>query len=280
LPRLFWYLDSYWCSRRNHFVWNWKLSGWFTAAIWHESFWSSFVFSFFGFVFPFFVFVFVYMYCYLPFDHHLPYRLRIYALIPSNLRISQNPCWRTLEGAMLIFVIRLILHTESSSTMDPRLIWHSNSLIFIFIFSFLSQVSDICWSSLHETIFLSATIDSRLLLWDLRDPKQPVQMFQSPLHQQHQAGKSKVKWNMNTREVFASACGESIEIWDARFGNESASSLTTTPSSTQTSSTTESFNTIIPPGAVNEFSVSFNFLVSNYHKFIWDWISGLALPPL
>ncbi|XP_023233650.1 GATOR complex protein WDR59-like isoform X1 [Centruroides sculpturatus] len=72
------------------------------------------------------------------------------------------------------------------------------------------SISDLNWSSFDANVLATASIDTFIHLWDLRDPKKPVTSLSAV------AGASQVKWNKVTENIIATAHEGEIRLWDPR----------------------------------------------------------------
>ncbi|XP_022243769.1 GATOR complex protein WDR59-like, partial [Limulus polyphemus] len=71
-------------------------------------------------------------------------------------------------------------------------------------------ISDINWAVFDPNVLATASIDTFIYLWDIRDPRKPIASFSTV------AGASQVKWNKVTPNLLATAHEGDIRLWDPR----------------------------------------------------------------
>lgn len=74
------------------------------------------------------------------------------------------------------------------------------------------SVSDLNWSTFNANTLATASIDTFINLWDIREFKKPVLSLSAV------AGASQVKWNKVTENIIATSHEGDIRLWDPRKG--------------------------------------------------------------
>lgn len=74
-------------------------------------------------------------------------------------------------------------------------------------------ITDINWHPHDHNLLSTASVDTRVLAWDLRDSKSPVYTTSD-----WKEAASQVKWNLKNRYVLASSHGNHVSLWDIRKG--------------------------------------------------------------
>ncbi|KJE97251.1 WDR59 protein [Capsaspora owczarzaki ATCC 30864] len=82
-------------------------------------------------------------------------------------------------------------------------------------------ISDINWSNFDENVLATASVDTYIHVWDIRDPSKPSASLCA-----WTSGALQVKWNRFNRNLLASAHDGDVRIWDLRKGTAPAVYIT------------------------------------------------------
>ncbi|PVU92714.1 hypothetical protein BB561_003662 [Smittium simulii] len=70
-------------------------------------------------------------------------------------------------------------------------------------------INDIAWSEIHENQLVSAGLDGSVLLWDIKVPQHPINIWK-----EHTREVMSIKWNYIAKDCFISASWDStIKLW-------------------------------------------------------------------
>jgi WD40 repeat protein len=104
-----------------------------------------------------------------------------------------------------------------STSNQKALVWNlarsSNDAVEYVLHSHTRAITDIHFHPQHPEMLATCSVDSFVLAWDLRTPKEPVQQWSD-----WRAGASQVKWNYKDPNIVASSHDNNILIWDVRKG--------------------------------------------------------------
>ncbi|XBW36342.1 hypothetical protein QEN19_001922 [Hanseniaspora menglaensis] len=76
-------------------------------------------------------------------------------------------------------------------------------------------ITDINWHPENHNLLSTASVDTTVLAWDLRDSKRPVYKTAD-----WRASASQVKWNLKNGNILASSHGNYVSLWDMRKGTK------------------------------------------------------------
>lgn len=75
-------------------------------------------------------------------------------------------------------------------------------------------ISGLTWNGFDGNYLASCSPDNEITIWDLREPRKGAQRFKSFVSWND--GASQVKWNRRNPNIFASAHGGEVRVWDIR----------------------------------------------------------------
>ncbi|XP_076318578.1 WD repeat domain 59 isoform X2 [Tachypleus tridentatus] len=93
------------------------------------------------------------------------------------------------------------------------LTWKDGELISLNLLRYHTRtITDINWAIFDSSVLATASVDTFIYLWDIRDPRKPIASFSTIV------GASQVKWNKVTSNLLATAHEGDIRLWDPRKG--------------------------------------------------------------
>lgn len=81
-------------------------------------------------------------------------------------------------------------------------------------------ISDLNWSTFDSNVLATASIDTYIHLWDIRDPRKPSMSLSAV------AGAFQVKWNKISPNMLATSHEGDIRLWDSRKGTSPVQYIT------------------------------------------------------
>ncbi|KAG0675710.1 hypothetical protein C6P40_001448 [Pichia californica] len=106
-----------------------------------------------------------------------------------------------------------VVSTSNQKAMVWNLARSSNDAIEYVLHSHIRAITDIQFHPQNPEMLATCSVDTFVLAWDLRSPKEPVQQWS-----EWRAAASQVKWNYNDPNIIASSHDNNILIWDMRKG--------------------------------------------------------------
>lgn len=106
-----------------------------------------------------------------------------------------------------------VISTSNQKALIWNLMRNATNAIEHTLHAHYRAITDINWHPHDHNLLSTASVDTRVLAWDLRDSRNPVYKTSD-----WKESASQVKWNLKNKNVLASSHGNHVSLWDIRKG--------------------------------------------------------------